>query len=353
MPTPFLSSEEFDERAHDLYNEGDYEAAMETLKEGLRFYPHSVELYVGLGYARLAREEFVWAKQAFDKALVLDPEHEDARVGLGEVLLRFGQHEEAQRLFAEARELGGDDVELLMSMGRALYRERLFDAAHEVFTEAAALAPDSADAAAALGYVLHRMGNEAAARRQLTRALRLDVEHHEARLYLGHLHYDRGDWELALREFEAVPPMEHWDPVSVWRLLELKRALAGTDGGDTSVPGWEARLAELELDPDPIDELLEEVERTVGGEPQLELFGLLDREAHSVRTADGLLLSGTWFDIVRLLRDARGLPGETVPDFMRRLAEEEFRLSGSPLPTDDPEAFVRASARAGQLRIES
>src|SRR5918996_5640824 len=115
MPTPFLSSEEYDERAHRLYDDGDYDGALDTLKEGLRLYPHSVELYVGLGYTRLAREEFAWAKHAFERSLVLDPEHEDGLVGMGESLLRFGQRAEALRLFRRARDTGcGDDLELLL-----------------------------------------------------------------------------------------------------------------------------------------------------------------------------------------------------------------------------------------------
>src|SRR5690606_29318803 len=115
MATPFLSSEEYDERAHRLYDEGDYEAALETLQEGLRLYPHSVDLYVGLGYTRLARDEYVWAKHAFQRALVLDPEHDEARVGMGEALLRFGQRFEACRLFAAVRDGGGlDDVDLML-----------------------------------------------------------------------------------------------------------------------------------------------------------------------------------------------------------------------------------------------
>src|SRR5690606_41671657 len=84
-------SEEYDELAHRHYDQGDYDAALEALKEGLSLYPHSVDLYVGIGYTRLAREEYGWARQAFERALVLDPEHEDALVGMGEVMLRFGQ----------------------------------------------------------------------------------------------------------------------------------------------------------------------------------------------------------------------------------------------------------------------
>ena len=46
MSTPFLSSEEYDERAHELYNEGNYDLALETLREGLTLYPAAVELHV-------------------------------------------------------------------------------------------------------------------------------------------------------------------------------------------------------------------------------------------------------------------------------------------------------------------
>src|SRR5919202_5322393 len=99
MPTPFLSSEEYDERAHELYNEGQYDEALDVLREGLSLYPHAVELHIGVGYARLAREEFAWARRAFEEALVLEPDHEDALAGLGEVLLKLGQREGALRCF--------------------------------------------------------------------------------------------------------------------------------------------------------------------------------------------------------------------------------------------------------------
>jgi tetratricopeptide (TPR) repeat protein len=106
MATPFLSSEEYDERAHRLYDQGEYETALDTLKEGLRLYPNSVELHIGVGYARLAREEFAWARRSFEEALVLEPEHEDALAGLGETLLKFGLEEAALRCFRRTLELG-------------------------------------------------------------------------------------------------------------------------------------------------------------------------------------------------------------------------------------------------------
>jgi len=70
-----------------------------VLREGLSLYPSAVELHVGMGYARLAREEYAWARRAFEEALILDAEHEDALAGLGETLMKFGQQDAALRLF--------------------------------------------------------------------------------------------------------------------------------------------------------------------------------------------------------------------------------------------------------------
>lgn len=364
MPEGFLSSEEYDEQAHRLYNDGDYDGALEMLKEGLALYPNAVELYVGLGYARLAREEFAWARHAFERAVVLDPAHEDALVGLGEALLRFGEKTEAVRLFREVAGMGyDDDIELMLTMGRALYRAAMYGECRDIFAKAAAGRPDSADAAASLGYALHRLGDEVGAGRQIRRALRIDPDLHEARIYLGHLLYDRGDWEGALRELERVPPQEHWDALAVWRLMELKRTLWHIDSGDARLAPWEQRLRELEDLEDPIDRLLSEVEsRMGGGDPsqyfdpsQLELFerSQAGEPEHVVRLSDGYLLRGTWLDIVRQMRDHAGFSHETVTHYMRRLAERWHEQSGVEIPSTDPGAFLAAAIAAGLMRLET
>src|SRR5918998_1042388 len=147
MPTPFLSSEEYDERAHQLYNEGQYDEALDVLREGLSLYPNAVELHVGVGYARLAREEYAWARRSFEEALVLDPDHEDALAGVGETLLKFGQQEAAIRSFQHTLELGyQDDIDLMLQSGRALFREGLIDDAQQFFDIAVQQAPDMAEA---------------------------------------------------------------------------------------------------------------------------------------------------------------------------------------------------------------
>ena len=377
MATSFLSAEEFDEQAHRLYESGEYDDALELLRDGLRHHPDSALLHVGLGYVRIAREEYAWARVSFETALDLDPEYEDAWVGLGETLLKFGRVDEALKCFSTVDAMGlHGDLELGLTMGRALYREGLFADARTRFTALAHGHPDSAEVAAARGYTLHALGDDVGARRELRRSLRVDAELHEARIYLSHLLHDRGDLAGALRELEKVPPAEHWDTLSLWRFVELKCAVDQVREDDPVLAPWRERIGELEAEPDPIDHLLAEVEAAFeGGEEEaaapLELSAQIDfimrmlnpaadgREArdtevqaHRVRTAEGTLFEGTWDEIVAGMRDHAD-PTLQVSVFMRRAARQIRERTGGVVPTDSAEAFVRAGARLGLLHIEA
>src|SRR5438067_2449619 len=187
MSEPFLSSDDYDERAHQLYNDGQYDHAIETLREGLGLYPHAVELHVGMGYARLAREEYLWARRAFEEAVGLDPEHEDALAGLGEVLLKFGERAGAVACFERILALGfRDDHDLMLQVGRALFREAALDQARRFFEVAITGHPDSAEAAACVGYAAHRLTDGRRAPHQHAR--RCDLRRHVG----GHRAPDEG-----------------------------------------------------------------------------------------------------------------------------------------------------------------
>src|SRR6267154_1877635 len=314
MPTPFLSSEEYDERAHQLYNEGQYDEALDVLREGLGLYPNSVELHIGVGYAHHAREDYAWARRSFEEALVLDPDHEDALAGLGETLLKFGQQEQALRSFRHTLELGyQDDVELMLQIGRALFREGLIDESKQFFEIAAQQTPDAAEAVSCIGYAEHRLGND------------------EAALY----HLDRST------------PEDHWDELGIWRLIELKKMIYRLRDNDPELRPWEDRLRDLSGDLDDIDEMLAEIEAKyidatqTEAKGQLELFGALlssfadvksTPESHRIKLDDGNTFEGTWEEIVDKLRDANC-------------------LKETPKPEQDAESFIRRSADAGLLRI--
>jgi Flp pilus assembly protein TadD len=396
MANPFLSSEEYDERAHQLYSEGQYDEALDVLREGLSLYPNSVELHIGVGYARLAREEFAWARRSFEEALVLEPEHEDALAGLGETLLKLGQRHAALRCMRRTLELGyADDIDLMLQIGRALFREGEVAEAREYFEAAARHAPDSAEVQSCIGYVEHRLGDDEAALATLRRALQTDSEYHEARIYLANVLYDRGDYEAALYHLEQTKPDDHWDELAIWRLLEMKRTQFNLPEGDPELKPWEERLSELGGDMDDIDEMLAEIEARVADEldtargaalGQLELFGALladlaghrvadedervvpdeldgrlevpevqpdalPNAEHAVTTREGRQYAGTWDQIVQRMRETNETTSRSMHEFMVAEARRGYSLTGIRIPTADAESFIRGSADAGLLRI--
>ncbi len=379
MSVPFLSSEDFDERAHQAYDAGEYDDALEILREGLSRYPDAADLYVGLGYVRLAREEYAWARQAFESALALEPDHEDACVGLGEALLKFGDTAVALCSFSRVGELGlGTDPDLGLAIGRALYREGLLHESRQRLASLADTHCESAEVHAALGYTLHALSDESGACRSLRRAVRLDPEFHEARIYLSHILYERGDHLGALRELNRVPPAEHWDSLSLWRVIDLKGSIEGVKAKDPALAPWHERLAELETEPDAIDHLLAEVEMAFaegvedvcsehestvgsvgsGGGQSSGSSALQTGEewraaaVHRVRTREGEVFVGTWEQIVTCMRDVSADAAEPISTFMRRAAQRVRRLTGCVLPCNDAETFLRASAGIGLLQIE-
>ncbi len=388
MANPFLSSEEYDERAHNLYSEGQYDEALDVLREGLSLYPNSVELHIGVGYARLAREEIAWARRSFEEGLVLEPEHEDALAGLGETLLKLGQRDAALRCMRRTLELGyADDIDLMLQIGRALFREGEVAEAREYFEAALRHAPESAEVQSCIGYVEHRLGEDEAALATLRRALQTDSEYHEARIYLANVLYDHGDYEAALYHLEQTKPEDHWDELAIWRLLEMKRSLFNLVEGDPELKPWEERLSELGGEMDDIDEMLAEIEGKVADEldaargaalGQLELFGALladlagqrtgagdddstggaDAEPaavpaidHAVTTREGRQYAGSWDQIVQRMREANGNTARSMHEYMVAEARRGYSLTGVKIPVADAESFIRGSADAGLLRI--
>jgi Tfp pilus assembly protein PilF len=370
MSDPFLSSDDYDERAHQLYNEGRYDEALETLREGLRLYPHAVELQVGLGYAQLAREEFAWARRAFGEALGLDPNHEDAIAGLGEVLLKFGERRAAVAYFDRILALGfHDDHDLMLQVGRALFREGVLDHARRFFEMAVTAHGESAEAAACVGYAAHRLADEGGALYWLRRALELDADNAEARIYLANLLYDRGEYEATLFHLERTEPDEHFDGLAIWRLIELKKSVYRLPDDDPELVPWHARLEALAGDADPDELLLAEIEAMgPDGQPrdprQLELFGTLltelkgmrvragGGEIHRVSTLGGATYVGTWEEIVLQMRDDAGeYAEESLEQYMAASARRGRQQTGVAIPATDPESFLRGSADAGLLRI--
>ena len=366
MTSEFWSGDQYDAEAQRLYEAGDYDAALEVLRRALDLHPSSVELLVSLGYTRLAREEYPWARRAFEGALAQEPDHEEALAGLGEVVLKLGERGRAFRAFERILELGfEDDLELMLCIGRSLLREGLLERAERFFRLAVRADGSSAEAALDLAYVLYRQDDQQGALSWGRQAVHLDPASEEARALYGNLLYERGEFAAALEQFERIPPGRVTDPVVAWRIVELTRRLRDLPADAPEIRPYVMILDELSTDPSPEDQLLAEIEATHSGllpvrtgdlKNQLDLFGRPpippSEAAHRVRGADGSVYEGDWTAIVRAMRDRCPDPSMSIEDFMRGEARRLLDLTGVDVPCDDPREFLEESARLGALEIE-
>lgn len=360
MSSQFWSAEEYDRQAQRHYEAGDYDGALEILRRGEALYPAATELKVSVGYTHLAREQYVFARRAFVRALAVEPDHEDALVGLGEVLLKLGERARGLHSFERVLELGfARDVDLMLSIGRALYREELFEHAERFFRHAVAADPKSGEAAADLGYSLQRRGDPVEARFWLEMGVTLDPDAHDARSSLANILYEQGEREAALEALEQIPVASLTDPITVWRLVELLRAHRPMSENASELDPYLERLDQIFVEPSPEERLLFELEQgeraveAVLPMDQLDLFAAGgEAEVGRDGTAGIALGEGRWAGIVRAMCESSASPERSIEEFMRETARRVRDLTGIEIPDNDPEAFLKASARAGSLHID-
>jgi len=354
MNTGFWSAEEYDRQAQERYETGDYDAALEILREGASLHPEAVELRVSLGFTQLAREEFVDARRAFFAALALEADHEDALAGIGETHLKLGERARGLAAFERVLDLGfSGDGDLMLSIGRALVREELLDHA-ERFFRLAVEADGGADATADLAYVVHRQGRGAEARRWFEAALERDPDNHDVRALVANDLYEAGDRRGALEQYERIPAAAMWDSLTLWRVIELLRACRREPDEGAAVRPYLERLDELFDASSPEDRLIEEVATTFGDYPEVRASGQFDlfRPGAESSRAAGEPRPRDWNGVVRMLCRMSSNPDRTVEQFMEDTAHRVQLATGLALPTDDPGAFLEASVRAGVLRLE-
>lgn len=354
--------EQFDAEAQRLYEAGAYDQALGVLRQGLGLFPESTELLVSLGYTRLAREEYAWARAAFDSALQIDGEHEEALAGLGDALLKLGERATAFRAFETLIDLGYDgDVELMLCAGRSLLREGLLRRAERFFRLAHAADPESPDAALDLAFTFYRDGDPEGALFWSREAVRLDPEFADARALYGNVLYERGDFRGALAQLETIAAPNVGDPAVAWRIIELKRRLHDLPPDAPELQPYLLVLEELASDPSPEDRLLAELEAQAAGHAmrsrnQLDLFGRPPQAApdvsHRVRAANGTVYEGDWDAIVRAMRNGSDRPTISLADFMRAEALRLRALTGVSISWETARAFIEDSARVGALEIE-
>jgi len=156
---------------------GEALAALERVTEGFLARPglflEAAELYQRVGREREAR-------QAYEKALALDPDHTQAHLGLCRMALRRRNFHAASRSALDALQRTYHDPAAHFLLGRALAGMKEYSRAAEAFRAALSVNPNYPEAHARLAGLLEKhLGDQKSARahRRLARAMKARLAH--------------------------------------------------------------------------------------------------------------------------------------------------------------------------------
>lgn len=177
------------ERAQARLATGEYEAALVELEPVLEIRAGDADLHYLIGMAHAGRLHWGPAKEAWDRALALDPDHARARLELARLAVRAGDEAEARAQLEAARRRAPRDVDVLFEL---LQLEERPDVRLAICRDLVALRPDDAEMHAAMAEILARTGDVPGAVASYETALALDP--------------DRGAWRRRLALLRAENP---------------------------------------------------------------------------------------------------------------------------------------------------
>ncbi len=294
-----LTLEDRLERGDDRLAKGEISAAVWEYGAAHKIEPGSPEPRVRLGYVHL-RAQPERARPLFESALEIDPDHASAHRGLGLSLFAAGGRDEGIAHLEQAVNLAPRSSMAREALGVSLDEVGRREEARTQLEKAAELAPKSSTIQSNLGSFYLRIGEYENAARHLRAALRLDTrdtalrennlglalamqgrfeealaafrragDEQNARANLGFAHFERGEYDLAIEEYEAA--LVAGGPANVQVVKNLKaarralaasgnratprRGVADRDAAPRPGEGDAAEVAESSLDrPAPVGE---------------------------------------------------------------------------------------------------
>jgi superkiller protein 3 len=208
-------------RANQLMNDGELDAAISAFKQAVELYPEFVQAHINLGVAYGKKQQptdaiahlkhatqldptsfeayynlgiayskahrYMEAVQAFQQAVTLKPNHAEAHYNLGVVLHKSNQAEKAIELFQKAIQLNPTWLQPRMELGLLLGNLQRFEEGIQVFTELLRFYPRNSDAYYNLGVLYLEINDREHAVAALEEAVRYNHKNTRAQKLLNQL----------------------------------------------------------------------------------------------------------------------------------------------------------------------
>ena len=150
----------------------DAESAKEAYIKAVNLDPYAHKTHIGLGTLSLIKEHFGVAVPHFQKAVGLAPSDEMASLGLGLAFEGLGELREALRWIAKSIELNDENMPAIFSLVKVSHKLDRYEAAEQVLRSYVARHPHDANILFTLGGIYFKQGKVAATIEMMERILK-------------------------------------------------------------------------------------------------------------------------------------------------------------------------------------
>lgn len=186
-----------------LYEKQKIDLMIEQGERLLKKYPLSPELLrlLGIGYTKLKKNQ--QALQKFQQFVELTP---DASIynSIGIILHEEGNDRAAREAYAKAIELQPDFFEAYNNLGNLLRSQKEYEASKEAYAKAIELHPDFAEAYLKIAQIYKLQNNDKAGTEAYEKAIALRPDYTEAYYNLGNLLKDQGKYKTSKEAYEKA-----------------------------------------------------------------------------------------------------------------------------------------------------
>ena len=187
-----------------LYNQGQFQQALDEVLKVLHQFPNAVTLYNIQGAANAGLGQLDDAIEAYNKALAIKPDHVDAYNNMGVALQEQGKLEEAIEACNKALAIKPDYADAYSNMGNALKDQGKLEEAIEACNKALAIKPDYAEAYNNMGNALKGQGKLEEAIVIFNEALAIKPDFAEAYNNMGNALKEQGTLEEAIKAYNKA-----------------------------------------------------------------------------------------------------------------------------------------------------
>jgi protein O-GlcNAc transferase len=210
------------QRLINLYQQGQLQQALNSVKQLLSQFPNSLALYNIQGAANAGLGKFSAAIDSYKQALKIKPDYASAYNNMGIALMDKGDLEAAIDSYKQALKIKPDYANPYNNMGIALKDKGDLEAAIDSYKQALKIKPDYADAYNNMGGALQNKGDPDAAIDSYKQALKIKPDFVEAFYNMGNSLEKKGELQAAIDSFKQALKIKPDYQASLARKLHLQ-----------------------------------------------------------------------------------------------------------------------------------